>query len=220
MRSALPHGQSISPLTELLRRLEERDRPEAARCYLYRSAGAVGLAAALAFHLAGLLGLEALCGLLLAGWGLSSAGAAALRPAAAGRPTAAFLAVRSLDALLLISAGLVCHLRLGQPPAVAALAVAAALTGYLAYYSGIAILKAVPGRVRLSHPALMIAADHLFLGRGSLWGAERRLTLGPASLGLALGLPAWGFAIAVVAGNLYWITRAWTFWRRAHGKES
>ena len=166
MRSALPHGQSISPLTELLQRLEERDRPEAARCYLYRSAGAVGLAAALAFHLAGLLGLEALCGLLLAGWGLSSAGAAALRPAAAGRPTAAFPAVRSLDALLLISAGLVRHLRLGQPPAVAALAVAAALTGYLAYYSGIAILKAVPGRVRLGHPALMIAADHLFLGRG------------------------------------------------------
>jgi len=94
------------------------------------------------------------------------------------------------------------------------LAVAASLTGYLGYYSGVALLKAIPAKVRLANKETVVAIDHLFLVRGSVWGGERVPVIGCCALGLLIGRPAWGLAAAVAAGNLYWMVNSLYFWRR------
>jgi len=119
-----------------------------------------------------------------------------------------------LDAALLLSVGLVCRYYWGLSPIVMLLAVAAVMTGYMAYYSGVAFLKSVPARVRLANPRLIVEVDHLFLAKGSLWGAERMIVIGLTALGLLSGWPELGLAAAVIGGNIYWITKSLNFWRK------
>jgi hypothetical protein len=125
------------------------------------------------------------------------------------------VAIHTLDAALLVGAGLFCHLVWGLPPVVMGLAVAAAMTNYLAYYSGIAFLKSVPSPVRAASARSMVELDHAFLTSGSIWGAEREIVLGFSSLGLLAGRPEIGLAAAVAAANCYWIFKSAKFWLKA-----
>lgn len=131
------------------------------------------------------------------------------------KPASGLTLVHSVDATLLLCVGLVCHYYWGLSPLVMLLAVAAATTGYLAYYSGVAFLKSLPASVRLANPRLIVEVDHMFLAQGSLWGKERIIVIGSTALGLLSGWPEAGLAAAVIGGNLYWITRSFKFWRKA-----
>ena len=150
-------------------------------------------------------------GFILPGWVLVT-----VKPSRAGRGIPVWKPVlrHSLDTALLFGAGLACTFGRGLPQSIIGLAAGAALTCYLAYYSGAAFLKSVPAAVRTANPSAMVELDHLFLARGTLWGAERPLVFFTAALGLLCGRPDWGFAAAIVAGNLYWIGRSWSFWKK------
>ena len=150
-------------------------------------------------------------GFILPGWILVT-----VKPSRAGRGTPVWKPVlrHSLDTALLFGTGLACTFGLGLPQSIIILAAGAALTCYLAYYSGAAFLKSVPAAVRIANLPAMVELDHLFLARGTLWGAERPLVFFTAALGLLCGRPDWGFAAAIAAGNLYWIGRSWNFWNK------
>ena len=131
---------------------------------------------------------------------------------APGSSHLAAVAVRTLDAALLLGVGLVFILREGWPQSVMLWAVAGGLTGHLSYYSQVAILKAVPAALRTGEPETMVAADHLFLSGPSLWGPDRQLVMGLTAVGLFINLPEWGLAAAVIAGNLNWLLKFNRLW--------
>jgi len=178
--------------------------------------GMIPVLVALPFYVLGHLPTEFVLSILLAGWLLVS-GRKSRRMTCTreGKPASGLILIHALDAALLLSVGLVCRYYWGLPPVVILLAVAAATTNYLAYYSGAAFLKSVPAKVRLGNPEMMVEVDHLFLARGSLWGEERMIVIGAAALGLLTGWPELGLAAAVIGGNIYWIRKSFKFWRRA-----
>jgi len=154
--------------------------------------------------------------LFLLGWLFLAGRESPLRFALpAGKPALGFIALRSLDTVWILAVGLVCRLYWGWPQSVMVWAVAASLTGYLGYYSGVSLLKSVPAKIRLAFPEAMVAADHFFLSRRTVWGGEREIVFGFTALGLLAGQPVWGLAAAVAAGNLNWIVRSYNFWRRS-----
>ena len=169
----------------------------------------------LPFYVLDYLQAEFALSILLLGWLLASS----RKPRRAAhthefRPASGLILLHSVDAALLLSVGLMCLYYWGMSQIVMILAVAAAATGYLAYYSGMAFLKSVPARVRVANPQLMVEVDHLFLAKGSLWGEERKIVIGLTALGLLTGWPELGLAAAVAGGNIYWITKSFKFWRR------
>jgi len=178
--------------------------------------GMIPVLVALPFYVLGHLPTEFVLSILLACWLLVS-GRKSRRMTCTreGKPASGLIPIHALDAALLLSVGLVCRYYWGLPPVVILLAVAAATTNYLAYYSGAAFLKSVPAKVRLGNPEMMVEVDHLFLARGSLWGEERMIVIGAAALGLLTGWPELGLAAAVIGGNIYWIRKSFKFWRRA-----
>ena len=183
----------------------------------FAAAGIVVPVGAMFLFTLGLLPVQVLLAIILAGWLCWSSGRMELQRESAtesGQRTA-LVAVHSLDAALLVGAGLFCHLVWGLPSVVMALAVAAAMTNYLAYYSGIAFLKSVPGPVRNSRPRSMVELDHAFLASGSMWGAEREIVLGLSALGLLAGRPEIGLALAVAVANCYWVYKSANFWLKA-----
>lgn len=178
--------------------------------------GIIPVLLALPFYVLGYLPAEFALSILLFCWLLAS-GRKSRRMIRTreGKPASGLILFHSVDAALLFSVGLVCRYYWGLPPIVMLLAVAAATTGYLAYYSGVAFLKSVPAGVRLANPRLIVEVDHLFLAKGSMWGAERMIVIGLTALGLLTGWPELGLAAAVIGGNIYWITRSLNFWRKA-----
>ena len=123
------------------------------------------------------------------------------------------VAFRTLDAAILVGVGLIFILREHASQAVMIWSVAAALTGYLSYYSQVAVLKSVPGRLRTGRPEIVVEADHLFLCRPVLWGPDRELVLGLSAVGLFIGMPDWGMGAAVLTGNLNWVLKITRLWR-------
>jgi hypothetical protein len=205
-----------SPLTELIGILRHNrgHRSLAAR---FAAAGIVLPVAAMLLYTLGLAPVQVLMAVLLAGWLCWSSGRMELHRNAGGEAVkrSSLLAVHTLDATLLLGAGLFCHLVWGLPAPVMALSAGAAMTNYLAYYSGAAFLKSVPAAVRTSSPRSMVELDHAFLANGGIWGAERGIVIGLTSLGLLAGRPETGLALAVAAGNIYWIFKSAEFWIKA-----
>jgi hypothetical protein len=205
-----------SPLVNLLAILRRRNghRALAAR---FAAAGIVVPVGAMLLYTLGLMPVQVLMAVLLAGWLCWSSGRMEMQRTVEIEAVkhSALVAVHALDAGLMLGAGLFCHLVWGLPAPVMALAAGAAMTNYLAYYSGVAFLKSVPARVRTSSPRSMVELDHAFLAGGGLWGAERGIVLGLTSLGLLAGRPEIGLALAVAAGNFYWIYRSADFWLKA-----
>jgi hypothetical protein len=177
--------------------------------------GMIPVLLALPFYVLGHLPPEFALSILLFGWLLAS-GRKSRRMihSREGKPASGLILFHSVDAALLLSVGLVCRYYWGLHSIVMLLAVAAATTNYLAYYSGVAFLKSVPAKVRLGNPELMVEVDHLFLVKGSLWGEERMIVIGATALGLLTGWPELGLAAAVIGGNIYWIRKSFKFWRR------
>lgn len=203
------------PLAEIQRILSDRNRGGLSDSR-FAPLGMIPVLLALPFYALGYLPPEFAMAILLFGWLLAS-GRKSRRVifSREGRPASGLILFHSVDAALLLSVGLVCRYYWGLPPIVMILAVAAATTNYLAYYSGMAFLKSVPARVRLGNPELIVEVDHLFLASGSLWGEERMIVIGAAALGLLTGWPELGLAAAVIGGNIYWIRKSFKFWRRA-----
>ena len=79
-----------------------------------------------------------------------------------------------------------------------------------------AVLKSVPGRLRTGRPEIVVEADHLFLCCPVLWGPDRELVLGLSAVGLFIGMPDWGMAAAVLAGNLNWVLKITRLWREVN----
>jgi len=207
------HGSLLTELIGILRRRREV-RPLAAR---FAASGIVVPVGAMFLYTFGLLPVQVLIAVVLTGWLCWSAGRMEIQRETLNESSqrSALQAVHSLDAALLLGAGLFCHLVWGLPSVVMALAVAAAMTNYLAYYSGIAFLKSVPASVRTASPRSIVELDHAFLASGSFWGAEREIVLGFSSLGLLAGRPEIGMAVAIVAGNCYWVFKSARFWLKA-----
>ena len=205
-----------SPLVELIAILRRRrgKRNLAAR---FAAAGIVVPVGGMLLYTLGLLPVQVLMALLLAGWLCWSSGRMEFHRDSGGEAVkpSALVALHALDAALLLGAGLFCHLVWGLPAPVMALAAGAAMTNYLAYYSGAAFLKSVPAAVRTASPRSMVELDHAFLAGGGLWGAERGIVIGMTSLGLLAGRPEIGLALAVAAGNFYWIFKTSDFWLKA-----
>ncbi len=206
-----------SPLTELIGILRRRRRGVRPLVTRFAAAGIVAPVGAMFLYTLGLLPVQVLLAVALAGWLCWSSGRMELQrdSAAEAARRSSLVATHTLDAALLVGAGLFCHLVWELSPAVMALAVAAAMTNYLAYYSGIAFLKSVPAPVRTASARSMVELDHAFLATGSIWGAEREIVLGLSALGLLAGQPEIGLAAAVAGGNCYWIYKSAHFWLKA-----
>ena len=205
-----------SPLAELISTLRKR-RGGRALASRFAAAGIVMPVGAMLLYTLGLLPVQVLIAVLLAGWLSWSSGRMELQRDTGGEAVhrSALVAVHALDVSLLLGAGLFCHLVWGLPSHVMALSVAAAMTNYLAYYSGAAFLKSVPASVRTASPRSMVELDHAFLASGGIWGAEREIVLGLVSLGMLTGRPEIGLALALAAGNVYWIYKSADFWWKA-----
>ncbi len=205
-----------SLLTELIAILRRR-RGVRSLVARFAVAGIVIPVGAMFLYTLGLLPVQVLLAVVLAGWLCWSSGHMELqRDSSTGAvQRSPLVAIHTLDAALLVGAGLFCHLVWGLPTAVMALAVAAAMTNYLAYYSGIAFLKSVPAPVRMASARSMVELDHAFLASGGIWGAEREIVLGLSSLGLLAGRPEIGMAAAVAAANCYWVFKSARFWLKA-----
>ncbi|MBN2289551.1 MAG: hypothetical protein JXQ83_09490 [Candidatus Glassbacteria bacterium] len=180
--------------------------------------GVLGLASA-ALYAVGYMPAEPAAALLLVGWvAATRLHVSTSRVFAAGTNHLGTVALRTLDAAILLGVGLVFILREGWPQTVMVWAVADALTGYLSYYSQVAVLKSVPAGMRTGEPGTMAAVDHLFLSSPLLWGPDRELVAGLCAVGLLTGLPEWGLAAAVFAGNLNWILKFRRLWREVNRK--
>jgi len=211
-------GQS-RPLFEIIRLLDLKSAASVIPAGLALLLSLVA-PAALCLYILGRLEAEPAIAFFLLGWlFISGSEFPAQLSNGSGRPSMSFIVLRSLDAGLVIALGLFLYLERGLPETVLAWAVAASLTLYLGYYSGISLLKAVPGKIRLAMPEAMVAADHLFLSRGTVWGGEREIVLFLSAAGVVIGRPEWGFAASVTAGNLNWIIKALYFWRRTKKDE-
>jgi len=202
------------PLAEIRNTLENSSE-SGFRRFRFDFLGIIPVFLALPFYVLDYLQAEFALSVLLLGWLLASG----RKPRLVFRthelrPASGLILLHSVDAVLLLSVGLMCIYYWGMGQIVMILAVAAASTGYLAYYSGMAFLKSVPARVRVANPRLMVEVDHLFLAKGSLWGEERKIVIGLTALGLLTGWPELGLAAAVAGGNIYWITKSFKFWRR------
>lgn len=202
------------PLAEIHRILSNKSESGLSESR-FHPLGIIPVLLALPFYVLGYLQTEFALSILLICW-LIGSGRKPRRMISTreGRPASGLILLHSVDAALLLSVGLVCRYYWGISPIVMLLAVAAVMTGYMAYYSGVAFLKSVPARVRLANPRLIVEVDHLFLAKGSLWGAERMIVIGLTALGLLSGWPELGLAAAVIGGNIYWITKSLNFWRK------
>ena len=173
--------------------------------------------ASAALYAVGYMPVTPAAALVLVGWvSVIRLGGSTSRVYASGSSHLKAVAVRTLDAALLLGVGLVFILREGWQQDVMIWAVAGGLTGYLSYYSQVAIFKAVPGGLRTGEPETMTAVDHLFLSGPPLWGPDRELVLGLIAVGLFIGRPEWGLAAAVIAGNLNWLLKFGKLWRKVN----
>jgi len=208
-------------LADLLERLQLSGRRNARGFAAQGATGLMGILAAVSavLYVIDYMPATPAAALIVAGWvSVVRLEASALREYGSGLSHLSAVVVRTLDATLLLTVGLVLVLREGWPQAVMVWAVAGGLTVYLSYYSQVAILKAVPSGFRTAEPETMVAVDHLFLSSPTLWGPDRELILGLCAVGLFTGLPEWGLAAAVVAGNLNWILKFGKLWREVNGK--
>jgi len=208
-----PEPGGIPPeLAAILRRLEARGAARRERPGL-RLLGISGLAA-LPLYFMGLLTTPQTVGLALAGWLLFSR-EGLFRVSVQGTPRAILprVLLSGLDLALLLAVGYACGAAVNTPLAGLLLGAMAGLSAAWAAYSAVALLKAVPTKVRLAHPGAMVHLDHLFLSRATFWGGEREIALGAAALGLAAGFPLTGLLLAAAGSNLNWMLRAGRFWR-------
>ncbi|MCE5271953.1 hypothetical protein LLH00_11815 [bacterium] len=208
-----PEAANLPPeLAALLRRLEARGASRRERPGL-RLLGISGLAA-LPLYFMGLLTTPQTVGLSLAGWLLfSREGLFRVRVQGAPRAILPRVLLSGLDLVLLLAVGYGCGAAEGTPLRGLLLGATAGLSSAWAAYSAVALLKAVPSKVRLAHPGAMVRLDHLFLSRVAFWGGEREIALGAAAAGLAAGFPLTGLVLAAVGSNLNWMVRAGLFWR-------
>jgi hypothetical protein len=169
--------------------------------------GLLGFVSAV-LYVVGYMPITPASALLLAGWAsMTRLNASTTRIFAVGISHVRAVVLRALDAAIILGTALVLTLREQWPETVMVWAVAAVLTLYLSYYSQVAILKSVPAGLRTGEPETMVSVDHMFLDCPVLWGPDRELFLGLTALGLFIGLPEWGLAAAVAAGNLNWILK-------------
>ncbi len=205
-----------SLLTEMIGILRRR-RGVRSLVARFATAGIVVPVGAMFLYTLGLVPVQVVMAVVLAGWLCWSSGRMEYQRDSATEAVqcSSLVATHALDAVLLVGAGLFCHLVWGLPKVVMALAVAAAMTNYLAYYSGIAFLKSIPASVRTASARSVVELDHAFLETGGIWGAEREIVLGLSALGLLAGRPEIGLAAAVAAGNCYWVYKSAHFWLKA-----
>ena len=203
-----------SPLAELLALVRGRS-PQAAWTDRFAAVGIALPVATMLLYMLGLVPAELMVAVIWLGW-LCWSGERIRRENMTGcrQSLSGLILLHSCDATMLLGTGLVYTLAWGFPSLVSGLAAGAAMTVYLAYYSGVAFLKAVPGKMRTANLGAMVELDHGFLANSSLWGAERSIVFCTGAAGLLAGWPEAGFCAAILAGNAYWLVKSYSFWKR------
>jgi len=207
-------GYRNSPLVELIALVRDGS-PQPSWTDRFAAAGIALPVATIFLYMLGLVPTELLVTVIYLGW-LCWSGDRIRRENGAYRrqSPSGLILLHAFDSALLLGTGLVYTLVWNFPAYVAGLAAGAALTAYLAYYSGVAFLKSVPGKVRMGNSEAMVELDHGFLARSSLWGAERSIVFCTAAAGLLAGWPEAGFSAAILAGNAYWLIKSYRFWKK------